>query len=156
MSLLYPNKHLPNLCTSSKFSILLAREAVSRCHLNLPVAPKSTVLLKRTFTMAQSNQPKYELLYHPGIPGRGEFIRLAFEAAGVAYTDTANDQKDGGYSTVQQICMNKGTESADGNPPVFSPPALRVPGAGKDGSSSLIISQTVSYTHLTLPTKRIV
>ncbi|KAK4548575.1 hypothetical protein LTR36_009485 [Oleoguttula mirabilis] len=89
----------------------------------------------------QRTHPQYELLYHPGIPGRGEFVRLAFEAAGVAYTDTANEVKDG-YSTVQQICMNKGTESADGNPPVFSPPALRVPGAGKDGKSALVIAQT--------------
>lgn len=89
----------------------------------------------------QRTHPQYELLYHPGIPGRGEFIRLALEAAGVPYTDTANEQKDG-YSTVQKICMNTGTESADGNPPVFSPPALRVPGAGKDGKSALIISQT--------------
>ena len=38
--------------------------------------------------------------------------------------------------------MNKGTESADGNPPVFSPPALRIPGAGKDGKGSLVIAQT--------------
>lgn len=89
----------------------------------------------------QRAHPQYELLYHPGIPGRGEFVRLAFEAAGVAYTDTANDSKDG-YSTVQAICMNKGTESADGNPPVFSPPALRVPGAAADGKSALVIGQT--------------
>jgi len=89
----------------------------------------------------QRTHPQYELLYHPGIPGRGEFVRLAFEAAGVAYTDIANEQKDG-YNTVQQICMNKGTESADGNPPVFSPPALKVPRAGPDGHGSLIIHQT--------------
>ncbi|RMX99142.1 hypothetical protein D0868_09700 [Hortaea werneckii] len=89
----------------------------------------------------QRTHPQYELLYHPGIPGRGEYIRLALEAAGVPYTDVANEQKDG-YSTVQQICMNKGTESSDGNPPVFSPPALRVPGAGVDGKNALVISQT--------------
>lgn len=84
--------------------------------------------------------PQYELLYHPGIPGRGEFIRLCFEATGVSFTDVAVEKKDG-YSDVQAICMNDGLESADGNPPVFSPPALRVPGAGKDGKA-LIISQT--------------
>lgn len=43
---------------------------------------------------ARTNPP-YELLYWPGIPGRGEFIRLAFEAAGVSYKDTANESKDG-------------------------------------------------------------
>ncbi|EMD00399.1 hypothetical protein BAUCODRAFT_144076 [Baudoinia panamericana UAMH 10762] len=88
----------------------------------------------------QRTHPQYELLYHPGIPGRGEFIRLAFEAAGVPYIDVANEQKEG-YGIVQQVCMNKTTESADNNPPVFSPPALRVPGGGKDGTA-LVIGQT--------------
>jgi glutathione S-transferase len=88
----------------------------------------------------QRTHPQYELLYHPGIPGRAEFIRLAFEAASVPYTDVANESKNG-YSTVQQICMNSKDESSDGNPPVFSPPALGVPGAGKDGGA-LVIHQT--------------
>ncbi|KAF2172440.1 hypothetical protein M409DRAFT_35630 [Zasmidium cellare ATCC 36951] len=91
----------------------------------------------------QRTHPPYELLYHPGIPGRGEFVRLAFEVAGVPYADIANEDKDGGgYSTVQEICMNKNTTSDDGtNPPIFSPPALRVPGAGRDGKA-VVISQT--------------
>jgi glutathione S-transferase len=73
---------------------------------------------------SSKNHPRYELLYHPGIPGRGEFIRLCFEATGVPYTDLANENKDG-YKTVQEICMNPNSlSSADGNPPVFSPPAL--------------------------------
>lgn len=96
--------------------------------------------------MAQSSesqtgtQPKYELLYHPTIPGRGEFIRLAFEAAKVPYSDIANTEKDG-YQTVQQICMSQNTQSEGNNPPLFAPPALRVPGAGKDGQA-LVIHQT--------------
>jgi glutathione S-transferase len=36
----------------------------------------------------------YELHYWPGIPGRGEFVRLAFEAAGADYVDVAKT-KDG-------------------------------------------------------------
>jgi glutathione S-transferase len=40
-------------------------------------------------------QPAYELLYWPGMPGRGEFIRLAFEAAGVSYKDPSNESDDG-------------------------------------------------------------
>ncbi|KAK3723430.1 hypothetical protein LTR37_001682 [Vermiconidia calcicola] len=88
----------------------------------------------------QRTQPPYELLYHPGVPGRGEPIRLLLEAAGVPYNDIANQEKNG-YDTVQKICMNKALESDNGNPPVFSPPALRVPGAGKDGKA-LVISQT--------------
>ncbi|KAM0719624.1 hypothetical protein Q7P37_003754 [Cladosporium fusiforme] len=84
--------------------------------------------------------PQYELLYHPSIPGRGEFIRLCFEATGVPYTDIANE-KENGYATVQKICMNDSLESDTSNPPVFAPPALRVPGAGKDGAP-LVIAQT--------------
>ncbi|WP_120716250.1 glutathione S-transferase [Tsuneonella amylolytica] len=33
----------------------------------------------------------YDLWYWPGIPGRGEFVRLALEAAGVPYRDRARD-----------------------------------------------------------------
>ncbi|KJX97397.1 glutathione s-transferase like protein [Zymoseptoria brevis] len=87
------------------------------------------------------SQPKYELLYHPGIPGRGEFIRLAFEVTGTPYTDIANSQKDG-YSTVQKTCMNITSTASEGsNPPMFAPPALRIPGAGKNGEA-LVIAQT--------------
>ena len=90
----------------------------------------------------QRTHPQYELLYHPGIPGRGEHIRLALEAASVSYTDIANDSsKNEGYATVQKVCMNKDTSSSDGNPPVFSPPALRIPGEGREGKA-LVISQT--------------
>jgi glutathione S-transferase len=36
-----------------------------------------------------------ELYYWPGIPGRGEFIRLLLEDAGAAYVDVARERKDG-------------------------------------------------------------
>jgi glutathione S-transferase len=89
---------------------------------------------------ARSNPP-YELLYWPGMPGRGEFIRLAFEAAGVSYTDPSNESKDG----VKQVTsiIDPSSTGTDGNPPVFAPPALRVPGEGPDGQP-LIIYQTPS------------
>lgn len=94
----------------------------------------------------QKTSSQYELLYHPGIPGRGEFVRLAFHAAGAGYTDPANDNppsKEGanGYAIVQAACSQDSTGDDDGNPPAFSPPALRVHGAGKDGKS-LLIHQT--------------
>lgn len=41
--------------------------------------------------------PHYELLYHPGIPGRGEFIRLALEATHTPYTDVANASDEGTF-----------------------------------------------------------
>jgi glutathione S-transferase len=36
----------------------------------------------------------YELWYWPGIPGRGEFVRLSLEAGGIAYVDQALDHPD--------------------------------------------------------------
>ncbi|TDL20171.1 putative glutathione S-transferase family protein [Rickenella mellea] len=40
-------------------------------------------------------EDKYKLLYWPGLPGRGEPVRLAFEEAGADYEDVANCEKDG-------------------------------------------------------------
>jgi glutathione S-transferase len=34
----------------------------------------------------------YELFYWPTIQGRGEFVRLALEQAGVEYTDVARSE----------------------------------------------------------------
>ena len=34
----------------------------------------------------------YKLWYWPGIQGRGEFVRLAMEAAGITYVDCAREQ----------------------------------------------------------------
>lgn len=116
-----------------------------------------------TTTTTTTSTPKYELLYHPGIPGRGEFIRLALESQKIPYTDIANPSSssssssssahENGYATVQRICMNPhALESEAGNPPVFSPPGLRVcfasrggqGGQGEEGKEgkTLVISQT--------------
>lgn len=112
-----------------------------------------------TTTTTTTSTPKYELLYHPGIPGRGEFIRLALESQKIHYTDIANPSSssssssalENGYATVQRICMNPhALESEAGNPPVFSPPGLRVcfastggRGQGEEGNrKTLVISQT--------------
>jgi glutathione S-transferase len=73
----------------------------------------------------------YELLYWPGLPGRGEHIRLLFEEAGVPYSDTAH-AKDGIGAVLTQI---KPTYPGDeGNTPLLAPPMLRHGG--------LTISQT--------------
>jgi glutathione S-transferase len=87
----------------------------------------------------QKTQPVYTLLYHGGIPGRGEFIRLAFESRGMPYIDAGNgtpDQQKSVYAPCSPTSLG-----IDGNPPGFSPPMLRVEGAGKNGKD-LIISQT--------------
>lgn len=83
---------------------------------------------------------EYTLLYHPGIPGRGEFVRLVLEAAGVPYNDVANTDKNG-YDQVKQMIDPKSTGDADGNPPVFAPPALVIKSGSKPGTD-LVIHQT--------------
>lgn len=90
----------------------------------------------------QKTETKYELLYHGGIPGRGEFVRLAFEAAGVSYTDPGNagDQEK---KKVYEVCGGDITSDPTNreNPPAFSPPSLRIEGASKNGKS-LLLHQT--------------
>ncbi|KAK9236460.1 glutathione S-transferase [Lipomyces kononenkoae] len=78
--------------------------------------------------------PKYELLYHPEIPGRGEYVRLVFEATGTPYIDVSNQGK-AGYKKVEQTIT-------EANPPAFAPPALLIHYEGHDGGSSVVISQT--------------
>lgn len=60
----------------------------------------------------------YELYYWPGIQGRGEFIRLALEQAGVAYRDVAREAD--GMSAMLRLL-----EDPDQPNPPFAPPFLR-------------------------------
>ncbi|KAI1764846.1 hypothetical protein GGR53DRAFT_520032 [Hypoxylon sp. FL1150] len=78
-----------------------------------------------------SKDVPYELLYWPGIPGRGEHIRLALEEAGANYTDTAQIEKGIDQVTAQIAESNVGD---DFNPPPLAPPILR--------HGDLLISQT--------------
>ncbi len=71
----------------------------------------------------------YELYYWPGIQGRGEFVRLALEDAGAAYTDVA--RRPGGMRKMIRILDN---ESLKNRP--FAPPFLK---AGR-----LLIAQTAN------------
>jgi glutathione S-transferase len=70
---------------------------------------------------------RYQLYYWPFIQGRGEYVRLALEDAGVAYDDVARGA--GGTSAMMQMMEAKGT-------PPFAPPFLK---AGK-----LVIAQTAN------------
>ncbi|KAK5652425.1 hypothetical protein OQA88_10467 [Cercophora sp. LCS_1] len=64
----------------------------------------------------------YNLIYWPGLPGRGEHIRLVLEEAGAEYTDTAHTE--GGIDEV--LAYIKGDKPDDGsNLPVCAPPILR-------------------------------
>jgi glutathione S-transferase len=57
----------------------------------------------------------YELFYWTGIQGRGEFVRLALEAAGADYVDVAREKGDGVITQVMQEVET----------PPFAPPFLR-------------------------------
>jgi glutathione S-transferase len=73
---------------------------------------------------------RYELFYWPSIQGRGEFVRLALEAARADYVDVARVD-------IQAMldAMEKDTQA---NPP-FAPPFLR------DGD--LVVAQTANILH---------
>ncbi|HEX4113805.1 MAG TPA: glutathione S-transferase family protein [Stellaceae bacterium] len=76
---------------------------------------------------------KYELYYWPGIPGRGEFVRLALEEAGADYVDVARGTpKETGGMPAMMAAMN---DAKTATPP-FAPPFLK---AGK-----LVIAQTAN------------
>jgi glutathione S-transferase len=71
----------------------------------------------------------YQLYYWDGLQGRGEFVRLALEEAGVPYVDVA--RRKGGMSAL--------TASLDGEQvahPSFAPPVLQV--------GELLIGQTAN------------
>lgn len=77
---------------------------------------------KRQKTTSSNPSPPYELIYWPSIPGRGEPIRLCFEATSTPYTDTGNASKDGVSSVLAQIsAKNLGNKI---NPPPLAPPVL--------------------------------
>lgn len=69
-----------------------------------------------------SKDVPYELIYWPGIPGRGEHIRLALEESGATYTDTAHEE--GGIKTVTSM-IDASNLGDDRNPPPLAPPILR-------------------------------
>ncbi|WP_110664789.1 glutathione S-transferase family protein [Salinicola halophilus] len=64
---------------------------------------------------------RYELYYWPGMPGRGEFVRLALEDAGADYVDIGNlSEKQGGAGAVSEFL-----HGADLARPHFAPPVLK-------------------------------
>jgi len=87
----------------------------------------------------------YELHYWPSIQGRGEFVRLALEAAGAPYIDVARGAETAGMGVpALQRCLQ---DSAEVHPP-FAPPFL------KDGK--LLVGQTAAILHYLGPTLKLV
>lgn len=116
-----------------RFSIASARLLKRSTIISVPVSLQLTRMASTPAAKRQksSKDVPYELIYWPGIPGRGEHIRLALEEAGATYTDSAH-QKDGINSVLSQIdAKNLGDAS---NPPPLAPPILK--------HGDLLISQT--------------
>ena len=77
----------------------------------------------------------YELFYWPGIQGRGEFVRLALEAAGAPYVDVARE-RGAGRGVKALTAMLEGA-AAPQTP--FAPPFLR------DGA--VVVSHVANILH---------
>ncbi|KQT84019.1 glutathione S-transferase [Aurantimonas sp. Leaf443] len=62
-----------------------------------------------------------DLYYWPAIPGRGEYVRLVLEAAGVPYRDVARlpEEKGGGVHAMLAFL-----QSSERHPAPFAPPVL--------------------------------
>jgi glutathione S-transferase len=78
----------------------------------------------------------YELYYWPGIQGRGEFIRLAFEDAGVPYVDVCRAR--GGVARMEKLRRG----AAPGLAPL-APPFLKV--------GDFVLAQTAAVLHFLAP-----
>jgi glutathione S-transferase len=100
-----------------------------------PTSPEPRISHRKTNMAPAAKRAKtakdtpYDLLYWPGIPGRGEHIRLVLEEAGASYTDTAST---GDVNSVLTQISQKNTGDAS-NTPHFAPPILK--------HGDLIISQ---------------
>jgi len=87
----------------------------------------------------------YELHYWPTIQGRGEFVRLALEAAGAPYLDVARGAEAAGQgmAAMQRLLQNRHAVQ-----PPFAPPAL------KDGE--IVVAQTAAILHHLGPALKLV
>jgi glutathione S-transferase len=84
--------------------------------------------------------PEYELFYWPGIQGRGEFVRLAFADAGVAYDDVARrpEAEGGGVAAIEALLEGGGGWLAP-----LGPPALR--------HGKVVVAQTAAILQYVAP-----
>lgn len=71
----------------------------------------------------------YQLWYWDGIPGRGEFVRLALEAAQIPYRDCARESGDGARQLLDDMRLKRRC-------PPFAPPYLI--------AGDMVISQTAN------------
>ena len=86
-----------------------------------------------------------ELHYWPTIQGRGEFVRLALEAAGAAYVDVARGDEAAGRGMAE---MQRHLDDERSAHPPFAPPFV------KDGA--LLVAQTGAILHHLAPELKLV
>jgi glutathione S-transferase len=79
----------------------------------------------------------YELYYWPEIPGRGEFVRLVLEEAGVDWVDVGRRPREEGGGVEAVLAFYAGKHAGH---PVFAPPVLR--------QGELVLAQTAAICHL--------
>jgi glutathione S-transferase len=91
--------------------------------------------------MRRPRRARYQLYYWPGIQGRGEFIRLAFEAAGVDYLDWAQvpESEGGGVRALARVLAGAEGKHA----PHFAPPIL--------AAGAHVVSQTADILDWVAP-----
>ena len=87
----------------------------------------------------------YQLFYWPGLQGRGEFVRLALEAAGAPYTDVARGKAAAGQGMPALLQRLQNTSAAR---PPFACPLL------VDGK--LAIAQTAAILQYLAPRLKLV
>ena len=81
---------------------------------------------------------EFQLIYWPGLQGRGEYVRLAFEDAGVPYEDVARrpESRGGGARAVERLLG----QVVRGRLTPLGPPVLR----HRDGRRDTFIAQTAA------------
>jgi glutathione S-transferase len=87
----------------------------------------------------------YELHYWPTIQGRGEFVRLALEAAGAPYVDVARGTEDSGQGMAAMLGYLQDETLVH---PPFAPPFLR------DGN--VLVGQTAAILQHLAPSLKLV
>ncbi len=87
----------------------------------------------------------YELHYWPTIQGRGEFVRLALEAAGAPYVDVARGSEEAGQGVPAMLEYLEDDKLVH---PPFAPPFL------KDGD--VTVAQTAAILHYLGPQLKLV
>ena len=76
---------------------------------------------------------RYKLYYWPTIQGRGEFVRLALEQAGAAYTDIARRAESNGMGVPAMLRLMENEKNPS---PSFAPPFLQ--------AGDVVIGQTAN------------